>query len=110
MVMYVPDFPTGNPALQFDVRLADAGTATELASTVQNVSLPVKVAFVRRGHSWTVSYSQDGVEWIEPLGGAGGTVEVPMPDPVLAGTAVASYDAQQTLEADFRRLPPMPAQ
>ena len=101
MAMYIPDFPTGKPALQFDVRLADGAVATELASTVQNVSLPVRVAFTRRGDLWTVSYSRDGVEWIDPLGGAGGTVEVAMTGPVMAGMAVASYDPQQAFGVDF---------
>ncbi len=101
MAMYIPDFPTGQPALQFDVRSADGGVATELASTVQNVSLPVRVAFTRRGDLWTVSYTRDGLEWVDPLGAAGGTVEVPMAGPVMAGMAVASYDPQQALAADF---------
>ena len=57
MAMYISDFPTGKLALQFDVRLADGGVATELASTVQDVDLPVRVALTRRGDLWTVSYS-----------------------------------------------------
>ena len=79
MVQYVPHFPTPDrPALQFDVR-DENGVAYELASTVPDVQLPVRVAIQRRGDVFTVYYSNDdGTSWIRPLGGAGGEVSLAM--------------------------------
>ncbi len=103
MACLVPHFPTPDvPAFQFDVRFADGGTAVELASTVTELPEPVRFALTRRGSEVTVSYSADGgLTWVEPVGGAGGTVEIELGDVVHAGVIAASYDQSQTLAVDF---------
>ena len=103
MACFVPHFPTPDvPAYQFDVRFADGAGAVELASTVTNSPEPVSFAFTRRGSKVTVSYSADGgLTWVEPVGGAGGTVEIELGDVVHAGLMVASYDPTQAFSVDF---------
>ena len=105
MVNLVPHFPDpaqpDTPALQFDVRTTQGGTPVEMASTVVGINLPVRVAIQRVDDQVTVLYStDDGLSWIHPLGGVGGTIAVPMTDTVQAGMVVASYDAAQS--ATFR--------
>ena len=105
MVNLVPHFPDPDqpdtPALQFDVRTTQGGTPVEMASTVVGISLPVRVAIQRVDDQMTVLYStDDGLSWIHPLGGVGGTIAVPMADTVQAGMVVASYDPAQS--ATFR--------
>ncbi|MCG8461369.1 MAG: VWA domain-containing protein, partial [Holophagales bacterium] len=106
MVQYIPHFPNVHapgadyPALQFDVR-DETGLGFELASTVPHIILPVRVAIQRRGDLFSVFYSADGgASWIQPLGGAGGEVEIPAPAEMLVGASVSSYDPSQA--ATFR--------
>ena len=107
MVQYLPHFPTPDgpeadaPALQFDYRDA-AGQAAELASTVPGISLPVRVAILRLGDSFSVHYSTDGGEsWIAPAGAVGGEVTIDMGETVLAGPSVTSYDPSQSFAMGF---------
>jgi fibro-slime domain-containing protein/uncharacterized repeat protein (TIGR01451 family) len=104
MIEYVPDFP-GSPALQFDVRTAAGGVPVELASTQTAIQLPVRVAMIRRGSRITILMSRDGgLNWTQPLGGKGGTVDVPLADPVLVGANVSSYDPAVPKTAAFDRF------
>ncbi|MEM9597651.1 MAG: PKD domain-containing protein [Acidobacteriota bacterium] len=109
-IQYVPHFPAADGsdqgALMFDVRDVQgpngAGGAYELASTVPGVQLPVRLAVQRRSDLLSVFYSVDGgVSWVRPLGGAGGEVELPLGETVLAGPSVTSYDPSQPLTMAF---------
>ena len=103
MINFMPQFPDPlGTALQFDYRGTD-GTAHELAAPVLGVSLPVHLAIDKRGDVYTVYYSTDGgASWTQPvIGGIGGQVEIAMGDSLLAGMAVASYDANTTLTMEF---------
>ncbi|MEM9558591.1 MAG: thrombospondin type 3 repeat-containing protein [Acidobacteriota bacterium] len=107
-VHYVPSFPStapgGTPSLMFDVRDA-SGQAFALASTVPAIDLPVRVAIQRRGDVFSVFYSTDGgASWIQPAGGAGGEATILMPDVVLAGPTVTSYDLSQPVTFAFDDL------
>ena len=106
-VHYLPAFPArggsigGVTALMFDAR-DENGVAFELASTVPNVALPVRVAIQRRGDVWSVYYSTDaGASWIHPMGGAGGETTIAAGPAVLAGPTVTSYDPSQALTMSF---------
>jgi len=104
MAMVVPHFPPSNvAAIQFDVRVNNGGTPIEMASTVQGISLPVRLAIQRRGDLVEVFFStDDGGTWVKPLGAQGGDVEMPALDnSVRVGLMAASYDAGQTFEASF---------
>lgn len=102
MACFLPRFSATATGLQFDARLSAGAAALELASSVQNVPLPVRFAFVRRGERLTVSYSRDGgLTWIEPKGGLGGSLTLPAGSPLLVGTMVASYQAGALFGADF---------
>lgn len=103
MVNYIPHFPDPvDSALQFDFRGID-GVAHELAAPVFGITLPVHVAIDKRGDLYTVYYSTDGGDtWTQPtIGGIGGQVEIAMGDSLLAGMAVASYDADTTVTMEF---------
>lgn len=106
-VHYLPAFPSrgvgtsGTTALMFDAR-DENGVAFELASTVPNVALPVRVAIQRRGDDWSVYYSTDaGASWIHPMGGAGGETTIAAGPAVLSGPTVTSYDPSQALTMSF---------
>ena len=107
MINYLPDFPDPlqpGPALQFDARLTHGGTATEMASTVKGISLPVRVAVERTGHRFRIFYSTDGgVSWNHPKGGLGGEAAIPMAPTVRVGPMVASYDAAHPFTVSFDR-------
>ena len=105
-IHYVPHFPTADgtgehPALMFDAR-DESGNAFALASTVPNVTLPVRVAIQRRGNDWSVFFSNDGGDsWIQPAGGAGGETTIAMGSALLAGATVTSYDLAQPVTFAF---------
>lgn len=102
-IQFIPHYPTPDvPALQFDVRGND-GVARTLASTVQNVALPVRVAIEKRGDQLTVYYSTDGgASWNHPLGGIGGTAAIDFgPQPALVGMTTTSYDASQAMTVEY---------
>ncbi len=103
MINFMPQFPDpADTALQFDFRGTD-GVAHELAAPVLGVSLPLHLAIDKRADVYTVYYSTDGgASWTQPtIGGVGGQVEIAMGDSLLAGMAVASYDADTTLTMEF---------
>jgi hypothetical protein len=117
-VEYLPHHPAYNqPALMFDYR-GVGGVASELASTKLGSALPLYLAIDRRDNSFTAWYSSDGVNWIKPVGAAGGTIAIDMPRTVEVGVMSASYDAAITLTSEFdnfelcqpteERLPPVP--
>ena len=106
-VHYLPAFPARTvrgplrSALMFDAR-DENGVAFELASTVPDVELPVRVAIQRRGNVWSVFYSNDdGASWIHPMGGAGGETTIAAGASVLAGPTVTSYDPSQAFTVAF---------
>ena len=105
-VHYVPHFPTvdgltTHTALMFDAR-DESGFAFALASTVPDVTLPVRVAIQRRGDVWSVYFSTDrGMSWIQPAGGAGGETTIAMGSTLLAGPTVTSYDPSQAVTFSF---------
>jgi len=102
MACFLPHFSPSATGLQFDARLNAGAAGIELASSVQNVPLPLRFAFVRRGDRLTVSYSRDGgASWIEPKGGLGGAVTLPVGNTLLVGTMVASYQSNTLFGADF---------
>lgn len=104
MAMVVPHFPPSNvAALQFDVRLVTNGTPVEMSSTVQGISLPVRLAIQRRGSTVEVFYSSNGgTTWVKPLGAQGGDVDMPaLGSSVLVGPMAASYDRGQVFKASF---------
>ncbi|MEM9596796.1 MAG: SdrD B-like domain-containing protein [Acidobacteriota bacterium] len=107
MVTWVPHFPDPRlgevPALMFDARDADGNTFA-LASTVPNVQPPVRVAIQRLGDRFSVFYSAAGSPWVQPRGGAGGSVEIPMGPDALTGVAVASYDPERPMTVAFDDL------
>jgi len=101
-IEFVPHNPfTNTSSLQFDYRGSD-GVSTELASTPMGLSLPLRLAVDRRGDTFTVYFSTDaGKNWVRPAGGAGGSVDLSMPDTVQIGMMVASYDTTTTLTATY---------
>jgi len=106
MACFVADHPDPYPtALQFDVRTAEGDAGEELAHTVFDVPLPVRLALERQGDQVTASYSTDGgATWTVPTGALGGSAEVPMAGTVAGGVIVASYDAQETMTAELDRF------
>ena len=101
-IQYVPNNPfTGTSSLQFDYRGND-GVALELGSTPMGLSLPLRLAVDRRGDTFTVYFSTDGGNsWIKPAGGAGGDIDIVMPDTVNVGMMAASYNTTTTLTARY---------
>lgn len=102
-IQFIPHYPTPDvPALQFDVRGND-GIARTLASTVQGIALPVRVAIEKRGGHLTIYYSNDdGATWIHPLGGLGGEVDIDFGgQPALVGVSATSYDANQAVTFEY---------
>lgn len=103
-VELLPQHPVyGQSALMFDYRGTD-GVARELASTQLGLATPLRLAIDRRGNRFTVWYSADGVNWVKPAGGAGGTATIAMPATVEVGLMQASYDTSVTLTAEFDDL------
>ena len=103
MVQFVPHWAGGsNTALQFGYR-ATAGTSDALlASNVDNVALPARLAIERQGNVFTVEYSTDGgTTWIQPSGQAGGSISLTMSSILSVGLDTVSYDAQIELTAEF---------
>ncbi|MEM9598665.1 MAG: SdrD B-like domain-containing protein, partial [Acidobacteriota bacterium] len=101
MVQLVANNPFFNAnTLQFDYR-DENGTALEVASSPVDLPLPLYLAADRRGDTFTVYYSTDGVEWIKPLGAAGGDIDIPMAPTTQVGLMGASYDADVTFTAEF---------
>lgn len=104
MVQNIPHAPLAagdRTMLQFDYRDANGVTNT-VASNILDLPLPLRLAIDRRGDVLSVYYSTDGGDnWVHPLGGSGGSIEIAMPDPLMVGMAVASYDANLELTAEF---------
>ncbi len=104
MVQLVPHFPQGagdTMAIQFHYRDA-LGQAFELGSTVQNITLPVRVGMSRRGDDLTVYFARDGQPWVQPAGGLGsGLVNLDLGPDALVGLNVTSYDDQQPFTMGF---------
>ena len=116
-IEYLPHHPVYNKsALMFDYR--GASGASELASTKLGLALPLHLAIDRRGDTFTVWYSSDGINWLKPVGAAGGSIGIEMPATAEVGLMSASYDATVTLTSEFddfelcqpraTRLPPRP--
>ncbi|MEM9554297.1 MAG: choice-of-anchor A family protein [Acidobacteriota bacterium] len=104
MIQVVPHFPPNDVvAVQFDVRTAPGATPIELGSTIQGITLPVRLALQKRGATIEAFLSTDGgTTWIKPAGGAGGEADVPALEVgALAGVMGASYDATQPFTARF---------
>lgn len=103
MAMAVAHFPPSNAAaLQFDVRLTNGGNATEIGSTVQNVTLPMRLAIQKRGDLVEVFYASPGNEWIKAGGALGGQATMPaLASPVLVGAMASSYSANTTVTAEL---------
>ena len=109
MVTYVPHMPGSSPddptttALQFDFRTLQGEGGTEMGNTVFDVPMPSRLAIEKRGKVYTVYYSVDGgATWIRPADATyGGSVELELGGTVLAGVAVASYDASIPLTAEL---------
>ena len=104
MVQLVPHFPQGagdTMAIQFHYR-DELGQAFELGSTVQNITLPVRVGISRRGDDLTVYFARDGQPWVQPAGGFGsGLVNLDLGPDALVGLNVTSYDDQQAFTMGF---------
>lgn len=116
-IEYLPNHPVYNKsALMFDYRGLTG--ASELASTKLGLTLPLHLAIDRRNNVVTAWYSTDGVNWIKPVGAAGGSVSVDIADTAEVGLMSASYDAATTLTSEFdnfelcqpraERLPALP--
>lgn len=86
--------------LQFAARQAEGQDMVKLGEYTP-VDLPAWVRIIRSGNTWTLLYSQDGQNWQVPSGPPYGSVQVAMPDSVLVGMAVSSYDATQLDDAEF---------
>ena len=105
MAEVVPDFNgSGEPAVLFDYR--GPGIVDDLASTIQEVTFPLKLGIARQGDDFTVYYAPDGQGWIAPTGGdEGGTITLPgIGDNVLAGVNVSSYSSELPMTMSFDDL------
>ena len=103
MVMVEPHFNGGGPAVLFDTRLASGQTPVEMGSTVQGVSLPVRLMIERRDGVITVGISGDGgLTWLKPAGGLGGTAVIPeLATGGAVGMMAASYSPITAMTAEF---------
>ncbi len=62
----------------------------------------MRFAIARQGDHLTVEYSRDhGATWVQPTGGAQGEVDIVLPQEVLVGPAVVSYDPAVPFTAAF---------
>ena len=112
MVTFVPHMvdPQGHVVhgLQFDFRAVAGDGGTELANTRFDVPMGTRLAIEKRGNTYTVLYF-DTVDnaWRQPDGaGYHGQVQLDLGggasgETLLAGMAVASYDAAVPLTAEF---------
>ena len=106
MANFMPEFPDPvGTAIQFEFRDHN-GVAGRLVSSATNITLPVRVAIDKRANVYTAYYSTDGGDtWIRPsAGGVNNSVEIDMGDDVLAGVAVASYEADTTVTYSFDNI------
>ena len=87
--------------LQFHYR-EEAGVTDDWANLLQHIPLPMRFAIERQGDHLTVEYSRDhGATWVQPTGGAQGEVDIVLPQEVLVGPAVVSYDPATPVTAAF---------
>ena len=107
MVNYIPHLPDPvTSALQFEYRDAH-GIGNDFGLNVHDMpwptpEAPVRLALQKRGQLYTALYSLDGgATWNEPGGAFNGSIAVDLGNTVQVGMAVASYDANVTLTAEF---------
>ncbi len=87
--------------LQFHYR-DEAGATDDWANLLQHIPLPMRFAIERQGDHLTVEYSRDhGATWVQPTGGAQGEVDIVLPQEVLVGPVVVSYDPTVPVTAAF---------
>lgn len=113
VITLAPNYPDPvhgqGPALQFDVRTEDGGSAVELASTQPGVDFPIDVAIQRRGNTYSVySRGENETQWRKLRGGLmglDGHVSLPhLGGPLLAGLVVSSNDLNVASTFTFGRF------